>query len=251
MSRYLQLMQAREEEVARLIELLSKKTKGFDEPKLILIGGYALPAFLPYSRATRDCDFVSQKRDVWIVDRIRRWKLDDFEVDAFEKRDNYAFLKLIKRLTVGKRSAQVSVDFMEGQLRGRNPNQIVIIDDQFVSESEKVKIAVAGKEFEVFVPEYVDYLILKLVSSRPSDVRDIATLVWRNGLPKGFAKRIRQIAPQPEVVSSNIANIAMPVISDKRFIHSWQGTFATTEFDGPARKMVMDRLKNLAASISA
>lgn len=249
MSRHLQLMQARKEEIARLLELLSNKTNDFEEPKLILIGGYALRAFVPYSRATRDCDFVAQKQDGWIVDRIKGWRFEGFEVDTLEKHDNYAFLKMIRRFSIGRRSAQVSVDFMEGEVRGRESKQVVLIDDDLVMQSKKVKMAIADKEFKVSVPEYADYLILKIVSSRPSDIRDIATLVWKNGLPEGFTKRIGQIVPQPEVVSSNIANIVVPVISDKRFIHSWRGTFATAEFDDPARQMVMERLKDLATSI--
>ncbi len=243
MSRHLQLMQEREEEIAKLIDALSKKTEDFEEPKTILIGGYALRAFVPYSRATRDCDFVLEKQDGWAVDRIKRWKLDGFDVDTFEKRDTYAFLKMIKRLTVAKRSAQISVDFMEGEVRGRTDNQVVLIDDDFVSESKRVKIIIAGKEFEVFVPTYSDYLILKIVSSRPSDIRDIATLVWKNGLPSKLIDRVKQIVPHIEVIGNNVRNMVLPVISDKRFIHSWRGTFASPDFGEQERRQVIDRLK--------
>lgn len=245
MSRHLQLMQAREEEIAKLIGALSKKTEDFEEPKTILSGGYALRAFVPYSRATRDCDFVLQKQDGWAVDRIKRWKLDGFDVNGFEKRETYAFLKMINRLTVAKRSAPVSVDFMEGEIRGRTDNQVVLIDDDFVSESKKVKITLAGREFEVFVPTYSDYLILKIVSSRPSDIRDIATLVWKNGLPSKLVDRVKQILPHTEVIGNNIRDMVLPVISDKRFVHSWRGTFVTTDFDEPQRRQAVDRLTEL------
>jgi len=37
----------------------------------------------------------------------------------------------------------------------------------------------------------------------------------------------------------------LPIISDKRFLHSWRGTFATTEFDEEARSIVLDKLTKL------
>ena len=151
---------------------------------MILIGGYTLRGFIPYSRATRDCDFVMQEQDGWNVDRIRRWRAEGFSVDTLEKRETYAFMKWVRLLSLGRRSGKVSVDFMEGDVRGRATNQVVLVDDDFIRQSMKVKIAIAGREFDFFVPTYTDYLILKIVSSRPSDVRDIAALVWRNGVPK-------------------------------------------------------------------
>lgn len=243
MSKYFRLMQSREEEIAKMMDLLSQKTKGFEKPKMVLVGGYALRAFVPYSRATRDCDFVLQKQAGWIVERISKWKVEGFDVDSFEKRETYAFLKLIKRLSVGKHPAQVSVDFMEGEVRGRNANQIVLIDDKFVSESNGVDIAIAGRQFKLPVPTYADYFILKIVSSRPSDIRDIATLAWKKGLPEKLAKRVKEIVPHPEVVSSNISSVVIPAVSDDRFVHSWRGTFATTEFDEKARRSVVNILK--------
>jgi len=36
------MMRLRENEIVNTIELLSKKSKGFTKPKLVLIGGYAL-----------------------------------------------------------------------------------------------------------------------------------------------------------------------------------------------------------------
>jgi hypothetical protein len=52
---------------------------------------------------------------------------------VLEKYDTYAFFELIKQLTVARRSAQVSVDFVEEEVRGRIDNQVVLIDDDFVS----------------------------------------------------------------------------------------------------------------------
>jgi len=44
-------------------------------PELIVIGGYALRAFIPFSRFTRDCDFALMKKDGWnIGDVLSRFK---------------------------------------------------------------------------------------------------------------------------------------------------------------------------------
>ena len=61
MVKHAELMNLREEEISKIIEQLSKQTDGFDKPKMILIGGYALRAFTSFSRYTRDCDFVAQE----------------------------------------------------------------------------------------------------------------------------------------------------------------------------------------------
>ena len=71
--RYVEVMRVREEEIATLIELLHKRSKGFEVPKLILIGGYGLRAFIPFVRSTRDCDFVVKKKKGWQLDEIKEW----------------------------------------------------------------------------------------------------------------------------------------------------------------------------------
>ena len=45
MARHIRIMQEREKEIAKLIELLSDKSRNFENPKLVMIGGYALRAF--------------------------------------------------------------------------------------------------------------------------------------------------------------------------------------------------------------
>ena len=65
------LMKRMEEEISNSLVFLSERTKGFTDPKLTMIGGYALRAFIPFSRFTRDCDFALMKRDGWNVDRIK------------------------------------------------------------------------------------------------------------------------------------------------------------------------------------
>jgi len=69
-------------------------------------------------------------------------------------------------------------------VRGRTDEQIFFVTDKFLQKSNKTKIPIAGKDAEIFVPNYTDYLILKIMSARPSDIRDIATLVWKKGIPE-------------------------------------------------------------------
>lgn len=244
MPKYVDVMRAREEEIARLIDLISKKSNGFEEPKIILIGGYALRAFVPFTRSTRDCDFVLQKKNGWHLDEIKGWFDRDIAIEAFEKKEQSGFLRCIKLMKVGRRSVRASMDFMEGEVTGRNEKDRVIIDDNFVADSKRNRIKVADKEFEVYVPSYADYLILKIVSARPSDVRDIATMAWKNGIPMGIKKRTKEIMPYPEVFEEKIKSI-VSIISDKRFLHSWRGTFATLEFDEKAGNTVIDDLNKL------
>ena len=45
-------MNLRELEIGRIIEHLSEQTDGFEKPKMVLIGGYALRAFTSLSRYT-------------------------------------------------------------------------------------------------------------------------------------------------------------------------------------------------------
>ncbi len=65
MPRAVELMRRREEEILRALKHLSEKTGGFTAPRLLLIGGYALRAFIPFARFTRDCDFALKKEDGW------------------------------------------------------------------------------------------------------------------------------------------------------------------------------------------
>jgi len=242
--KYIDVMRAREEEIAKLIELISRKSNGFEEPKLILIGGYALRAFIPFTRSTRDCDFVLQKKNGWHLDEIKGWFDEDVAIEAFEKKEQSGFLRCIKLIKVGRRSVRASMDFMEGEVTGRSERDRVMIDDSFVSSSRKIGIKIADMEIDVNVPSYADYLVLKIVSARQSDVRDIATMAWKNGIPKEIMKRVREIVPYSEVFIEKI-KFMLPLISDKRFLHSWRGTFATTEFDEKARSIVIDELNKL------
>lgn len=237
-------MKLREEEIGKIIEHLSKQTNGFENPKIVMIGGYALRAFIPFSRYTRDCDFVLKKLNSWNLDKIKKILPKDLSTEVFEKRNNYSFLRCIKLLKINGRSAKISIDFMEGEVRGRTEEQIFFINENFLQKTKKVKIPIAEKETEIFIPDYIDYLILKIMSARPSDIRDIATLVWKNGIPEGLKERAKKVLAYPEILEKNL-KLIIEDISDKRFLDSWKGTFVTTKFTEKTKDEVLKELKKL------
>jgi hypothetical protein len=65
------MMKKREKELLEAIQHVFDKTNGFTNPRLILIGGYALRAFIPFSRFTRDCDFITRKKNGWNLDDLK------------------------------------------------------------------------------------------------------------------------------------------------------------------------------------
>ena len=240
MVKHAELMNLREEEISKIIEQLSKQTDGFDKPKMILIGGYALRAFTSFSRYTRDCDFVLKKSDGRNLDKIQQMLSKEMSAEAFEKRDSYGFLRCVKLL---KAAAKISIDFMEGEVRGRTDEQVFCITEKFIQKAKKVKITIAEKTFEMYIPDYTDYLILKLMSARPSDIRDIATLVWKNGVPDDLMKEVKTLS-HPEIIEENL-KLIISDISDKRFLDSWKGTFVTTEFTEKTKEEILKKLKKL------
>jgi hypothetical protein len=235
-------MNLREEEISKVIGQLSKQTDGFDNPKMILIGGYALRAFTSFSRYTRDCDFVLKKSDGWNLDKIQQMLSNEMSAEAFEKRGSYGFLRCVRRL---KAAAKISIDFMEGEVRGRTDQQVFCITEKFIHKAKKVKITIAEKTFEMYVPGYMDYLILTLMSARPSDIRDIATLVWKNGIPDGLKEEAKKTLAHPKIIEENL-KLIISDISDKRFLDSWKGTFVTTEFTENIKEEVLKKLKTLS-----
>jgi hypothetical protein len=142
-----------------------------------------------------------------------------------------------------KAAAKISFDFMEGEVRGRTDEQVFCITEKFIQKAKKVKITIAEKTFEMYVPDYTDYLILKLMSARPSDIRDIATLVWKNGVPDDLMKEVKTLS-HPEIIEENL-KLIISDISDKRFLDSWKGTFVTTEFTEKTKEEILKKLKKL------
>ena len=242
--KHFEIMNLREEEIGRIIEQLSKQTEGFENPKIVMIGGYALRAFTSLSRYTRDCDFVLKKIDGWNLDKIKKLLPKDLSVEAFEKRGDYGFLRCIKLLKVNGRSAKISIDFLEGEVRGRTEEQIFFINDKFLQRTKKAKIPIAEKETEIFVPDFTDYLIMKIMSARPSDIRDIATLIWKDGIPDDLEERAKKVLAHPDIAEKNL-KLIINDISDERFLDSWKGTFVTTEFTEKTKEKVLKELKKL------
>jgi len=115
----IELMKRREEEILNSLLFLSKKTNDFTNPELILIGGYALRAFIPFSRFTRDCDFALMKKNGWNIDKIKEFLSKEYLVEEEQKRNNYGFLRCIKFVKYNKARVKVSIDFMEGEIRER------------------------------------------------------------------------------------------------------------------------------------
>ena len=244
MVKHFEIMNQREEEISRIIEQLSKQTDGFENPKIVMIGGYALRAFTSLSRYTRDCDFVLKKIDGWNLDKIKKLLPKDLSVEAFEKRGDYGFLRCIKLLKVNGRSAKISIDFMEGEIRGRMEEQVFFITEKFLQKTRKVKIPIAKKMIEIYVSDYTDYLILKIMSARPSDIRDIATLIWKDGIPDDLEERAKKMLAHPDIAEKNL-KLVINDISDERFLDSWKGTFVTTEFTEKTKEKVLKELKKL------
>ena len=241
MVKHAELMNLREEEISKIIEQLSIQTDGFDKPKMILIGGYALRAFTSLSQYTRDCDFALKKSDGWNLDKIQKMLSKEMNAETFEKRDSYGFLRCVKLL---KTPAKISIDFMEGEVRGRTDEQVFCITEKFTQKAKKVEITIAERTFGMYVPDYTDYLILKLMSARPSDIRDIATLVWKNGLPDDLKEEAKKTLEYPEIIEENL-KLIISDISNKRFLDSWKGTFVTTEFTENIKEEVLKKLKVL------
>jgi hypothetical protein len=120
-----------------------------------------------------------------------------------------------------------------------------LYNGEFSHKAKKVKITIAEKTFEMYVPDYMDYLILKLMSARPSDIRDLATLVWKNGIPDDLKEEAKKTLAHPEIIEENL-KLIISDISDKRFLDSWKGTFVTTEFTENIKEEVLKKLKTLS-----
>jgi hypothetical protein len=240
------VMDLREDEIAKLLELLSRHSDGFTNPRIILIGGYALRAYSQYSRYTRDCDFVMRKEDGWHLDTVKKWLAKETNVESFETRETHGFARFSRLLTIGRKSAKIAVDFMEGEVRGRTDEAVVLIDKRFVDDSHRVEIPVGAAKIGFLVPSYRDYFILKVVSARPSDIRDIAALVLKNGVPDRLGRRIKEMLPHPGIFARNIREAVIPAVSHERFVDSWRGTFVTKEFDEGSKETVLKALGDLA-----
>jgi len=230
------VMSERELEIGKIIKYLSSKTRGFESPKLVLIGGYALRHYVPFSRYSRDCDFALKEG----LDKIKRMKPPSMTLEAFERKNSSAFMRWAKITAIGGKKVKTGVDLMESEITGRN-NETFRIDGKFLQNAKKIILTV-GIKCEVFVPDYTDLFLLKIISARPSDIRDMAAMVWKNGVPENLMKRAKEVA-DPITVKNKLKNEIIPDISDFLFIHSFRGTFVTKDFGENERKDVVRKLK--------
>jgi len=242
------LMKRREEEILSSLLFLSEKTKGFTDPELIMIGGYALRAFIHFSRFTRDCDCAMMKRNGWNIDRIKGVLPESYLVEEEQKRNNYGFLRCIKFVKHNRTRVKVSIDFMEREIRGRKAKEIIKIDGAMIRNRAFVSIPIAGKPIKLPVPSYVDYFVMKVVSARASDIRDIAALICENGILENLVERVKQILPCPEIFSIKLKERIIPEIRRKTFLDSWRGIFGTTKYNEKDRRKVITELEKLIKS---
>jgi len=188
----IEMMKKREEELLKAVQHISNKTDSFKDPKLILIGGYALRAFIPLSRFTRNCDFIVRKKNGWNLDELKAIMPEGYSIEKEERHESYGFMRLVKLIQYDRVKIKISLDFMEGEIRGRKDGEVILIDEKMINNSRFVPIA--DESVHVAVPSYLDYFIMKVVSSRASDIRDIASLIHENGVPKGLKESKRDIA---------------------------------------------------------
>lgn len=249
MPRAIDLMKKREDEILKIILYISEKTDGFTNPKLIIIGGYALRAFIKFSRYTRDCDFILKKKDGWHLDNLNRILPEDWKIEDLKKQYRYGFMRWLKFIKYDKVRIKVSIDFMEGEIRGRKEEEIIMIDNRIVENSRFTLIPIAGQEVKAFVPEYLDYFIMKVISCRASDIRDIASLIHENAVPRELEKRINEIVPNPELFESKVRKRIIPEMKKRTFIDSWKGIMGTAEFTEKNKEQIVKRLEELLRTL--
>jgi hypothetical protein len=230
------VMSERELEIGKIIRYLSSKTGGFEDPKLVLIGGYALRHYVPFSRYSRDCDFALKQG----IERIKGMKPANMTQEIFERKDSSAFMRWVKITEIGGKKVKTGVDFMEAGITGRE-NEFFGIDGKFLESAKKVTLHI-GTDCEVFVPAYADMFLLKVMSARRSDIRDIAAMVWKNGIPGNIMERAKE-ATREGIVRSKLENQIIPEISDRLFMHSFRGTFVIESFGEKELRDVIRKLK--------
>lgn len=248
MPRVVEMMKRREEELLEAIHRLSEKTEGFTNPRLILIGGYALRAFIKFSRFTRDCDFIVKKENGWNIAKLKASLPEGYSLEEEKKLGSCGFMRWMKLVQHNTAKVKVSIDFMEGEIRGRKAEERILIDNAMVENNKPASITMADETIGLSVPSYVDYFIMKVVSSRASDIRDIASLIHENGVPSGLKDRINQILPFPKVFKEKVEGRLIPEIRKATFLDSWRGIFATTSYSKEDKEKVIEQLEKILQS---
>ena len=211
---------------------------------MVVIGGYALRAYIPFSRYSRDCDFALPKGQGWKIDTVEKW-FTGMTVEANEKADGFGYLRLIELLKTGKRKIKIALDFMEGEIRGRS-GEAFTLDEEFVSKTSQTTIQIGDCAVPVRVPSYQDYFLMKVLSARASDARDIAAMTWKQGMPEldPLVKRAKQAVQEPRVLRDKL-KIILDDLSDPRFVDSWRGTFIIEEFTEKDKEQILRELRQL------
>ena len=230
----LDLMKAREEEIGRLVKLLFEKSRGFTKPKMVVIGGYALRAHLPFSRYSRDCDFVLEKG----LDSVNAWRPKGIELETKED----AFMRWSKPFGEGKRKAKLGLDFMEGAVTNREGASFSV-DVRFLKRAKEAELKIGDRTCRVFAASYPDLFVLKVVSGRPSDVRDLAALVWKNDVPD--VKESLKSLNDEKFFHNSLKEKIIPEMEHEFFLNSWRGMFVGQDFGERELKQVIALLREL------
>lgn len=125
MVKQLELMALREKRIGELLERVRQESIGFKKPPIIVIGGYALRAYVPFARYSRDCNFALPKGRDWVIDRIAEW-LVELTTEARETYKTHGHLRLIQLIPAGKQTIKIVLDFLEGEIRGRAGERVLI-----------------------------------------------------------------------------------------------------------------------------
>jgi len=157
-------------------------------------------------------------------------------------------MRWMKPIRYGEAEVKTSIDFMEGEIRGRVAEEIILIDNAMVGNSRPASITIADETVNIVVPSYIDYFIMKVVSSRASDIRDIASLIHENGVPSRLTERVRQILPNSQIFRKKIERRIIPEIRKVTFLDSWRGIFATTSYSEEDKEKVIEQLEKILQS---
>lgn len=173
------------------------------------------------------------------------WKPSDVVEASFEREEGHAFMRWSRTFVLGRQKVQLGLDFMEGQVRGR-AGEAFTIDDRFLADSRLETLKVGVQECRLFVPSYADFFVLKAASARRGDVRDIAALVWKNGVPdvRHSLKNVNDSA----LFMRNLERKIIPEVEHANFLNSWKGMFVTSEFTDQDRRNVVAELRGLVES---
>lgn len=232
-------MREREQEIGQLVSLLAEKSHAFTRPKMVVIGGYALRAHLPFSRYSRDCDFVLEKG----LDYVNAWRPSGISLETMDR--GAGLMRWSKPFGQGKLKANLGLDFMEGTVTTREGASFTI-DDRFLTRAKDAELKIGDRTCRIIVASYADLFVLKVVAGRASDVRDLAALVWKNGVPN-VGDSLKSLNEE-KYFRNSLTEKIIPQMEHAFFLNSWRGMFVGQDF---RQKDVDATVRKLRASRSA